>query len=198
MNLRAKRQHRPGAYACGAGRRLTRSAAWLLLAALLTGCAPSGAGTSADVASPRDIPRFGTPADELPVTLVALEPASDGRARQDVHVRARVAADPESQSRGLAGVEHVPAGTGMLFVFPAERVGSFWTKDTDVALDIAFIAGDGTVRSILTMPPCNESPCPIYDPQLSYVAALEVPAGWFAANGVNVGTQASWEPAGVR
>ena len=35
-------------------------------------------------------------------------------------------------------VTDLPEGAGMLFVFPEEKMGSFWMKDTLIPLDIAF------------------------------------------------------------
>jgi uncharacterized protein len=110
-----------------------------------------------------------------------------------------VAATPEAQSRGLMGVTDVPAGVGMLFVFPepagpAGRPG-FWMLDTLVPLDIVF-AADGVVVGVATMEPCRERPCPITHPGVDYDVALEVAAGALGAAGVETGDRLVWEPAG--
>lgn len=110
-----------------------------------------------------------------------------------------VAATDEAQSRGLMGVTDVPAGVGMLFVFPepagpAGRPG-FWMLDTLVPLDIAF-ASDGVVVGVATMQPCRERPCPITHPGVDYDVALEVAAGVLVAAGVAPGDRLVWEPAG--
>jgi uncharacterized protein len=110
-----------------------------------------------------------------------------------------VAATPEAQSRGLMGVTDVPAGVGMLFVFPepagpAGRPG-FWMLDTLVPLDIVF-AADGVVVGVATMEPCRERPCPITHPGVDYDVALEVAAGALGAAGVETGDRLAWEPAG--
>ena len=49
-----------------------------------------------------------------------------------------VARTPQQQAQGLMNVSDLPEGTGMLFVFPEEKMGSFWMKDTLIPLDIAF------------------------------------------------------------
>lgn len=190
--------------------RRGRAAAWLLLVALAVGCSspvPSDeAGTESDVATAEtptpeeadpdgrtpDVPELGTAADRLDATVVELTPADGEGQFAPALVDARVAADDAARAQGLMGVDPLPDGAGMLFVYPDERTGAFWMKDTLVPLDIAFIAADGTVRAVLTMEPCAADPCPIYDPRVEYLAALEVPAGWFATNDIDVGAEARW------
>ena len=105
----------------------------------------------------------------------------------------RIAEEPEDRRRGLMHVPEVPDGVGMLFVFPEERRGGFWMKDTLVPLDIAFVDAAGGVVAILTMEPCAADPCPEYDPEVAYLVALEVRGGWLAEVGVEVGDTLSWE-----
>jgi uncharacterized membrane protein (UPF0127 family) len=155
-----------------------------------------------DVVAPPRVPELGTAADALEASVVWLEPGDPGSATTDdaVRVDVRVADERDARGRGLMGVEDLPAGAGMLFVYPEERAGGFWMKDTLVALDIAFIAADGTVKAVLTMEPCTAEPCPVYDPEVDYLAALEVPAGFLAAKDIRVGSRARWQepvPAGV-
>jgi len=132
----------------------------------------------------------------LPRGRVLLGAGAAGDVLLDVDVV--VAATPESQSRGLMGVTDVPAGVGMLFVFP-EPAGSsgrpgFWMLDTLVPLDIVF-ASDGVVVGVATMEPCRERPCPITHPGVDYDVALELAAGALAAAGVVQGDRLVWEPA---
>jgi uncharacterized membrane protein (UPF0127 family) len=134
-----------------------------------------------------DVPPLHPDVDGWDATVVTLH-GDDGTVRVD----ARVAATPEQRRRGLMHVPELPAGAGMLFVFEEERTGAFWMKDTLVALDIAFAGADGTVAAILTMTPCTADPCPTYDPEVAYTTALEVPAGWYASAGVEVGDALSW------
>jgi uncharacterized membrane protein (UPF0127 family) len=122
----------------------------------------------------------------------------DGAVDALLDVEVVVAATPEAQSRGLMGVTEVPAGVGMLFVFPGSpssgRPG-FWMLDTLVPLDIAF-AADGVVVGVATMEPCRAQPCPITHPGVDYDVALEVAAGALGAAGVEAGARFVWEPAG--
>jgi uncharacterized membrane protein (UPF0127 family) len=122
----------------------------------------------------------------------------DGAVDALLDVEVVVAATPEAQSRGLMGVTEVPAGVGMLFVFPGSpssgRPG-FWMLDTLVPLDIAF-AADGVVVGVATMEPCRAQPCPITHPGVDYDVALEVAAGALGAAVVEAGARFVWEPAG--
>ena len=109
-----------------------------------------------------------------------------------------VANSPAARERGLQGVDAVPEGVGMLFIFP-DAVGSagragFWMLETPVALDIAF-AADGTVVGVATMQPCPARPCPIAHPGVEYELALEVAAGQLERAGVGPGARLTWEPA---
>lgn len=126
-----------------------------------------------------------------------------GLARATVRVggaafEAVVADSPAARERGLQGVDAVPQGAGMLFIFP-EAAGpaghaGFWMLETPVALDIAF-AADGTVVGVATMQPCPARPCPITHPGVEYDVALEVAAGQLERAGVRPGDRLTWEPA---
>jgi uncharacterized protein len=123
--------------------------------------------------------------DHLPTAVVELV-GPEGSARIEVWV----AETPEARRRGLMGIEFLPDDTGMLFVFPEDRRGGFWMKDTLIPLDIAFMDRDGVLLAILRMEPCRADPCPVYDPGIAYRYALEVPNGWFEEHGVEPGYRA--------
>ncbi|MEX0658088.1 MAG: DUF192 domain-containing protein [Egibacteraceae bacterium] len=95
-----------------------------------------------------------------------------------------VADTPDLRQQGLMGVEELPQEAGMLFMFPDDRTGGFWMRDTLIPLSIAFLAEDGTVLAILDMDPCEADPCPVHDPGVAYRAALEVNQGRFADLGL--------------
>jgi uncharacterized protein len=164
---------------------LRRSRLLALLAGpslLLTGCAGGP--------PERSMPSLHPEVDGWDVAEVVLTPPG----RDAVRVQARVARTAAQRARGLMGVAVLPSGTGMLFEFPTDTDGAFWMKDTLVPLDIGFVAADGTLLAVLTMPPCERDPCPTYDPAVTYRRALEVPAGWFAANGVGPGASVRFGP----
>jgi uncharacterized membrane protein (UPF0127 family) len=96
-----------------------------------------------------------------------------------------VAATPPARSCGLSHRASIPEHSGMLFVYPSPRPLSFWMKDTEIALSIAFLDDSGRILSIQKMDPMSvakryRSPQPVR-------YALEVNQGWFARHGIDIG-----------
>jgi len=171
----------------------------LMLAGLL---ATSCSGTrGADVPAADEAPTAAAPdvadaavlaafAREQDLGALAQERVRVQRAGRDevlLEVDVLVADRPDARARGLSGVDVLPDGVGMLFVFteppgPGGRPG-FWMLDTLLPLDIAFVA-DGAVVGVATMQPCTTRPCPITHPGVEYDTALEVGAGVLTAAGV--------------
>jgi uncharacterized protein len=131
--------------------------------------APSAGGSGAAPASGRHV--------------YLLEPSAGSRSR----VSLEVAADQASRERGLSNRPEVPSGTGMVFLFPADTAVAFWMKDTLVALQIAFVGGDGRVVGLFEMRPCRADACPTYAPTRRYRYAVELPSGAFTAAGIREG-----------
>lgn len=103
-----------------------------------------------------------------------------------VALRVEVAATPEERQVGLSGRSEVPAGTGMLFVSPEPAKLSFWMKDTQVPLTVAFLDGEGRITQMEEMTPGSEQ---LHTSLTPVRCALEVPRGWFRQVGVEVGAQ---------
>jgi uncharacterized membrane protein (UPF0127 family) len=97
-------------------------------------------------------------------------------------VRVEVADDGFERGQGLMGREPLPDDTGMLFVFEREETYCFWMRNTPSPLSIAFAAADGRIVKIADMQPYDETlHCAVA------LHALEVPQGYFARRGVQVG-----------
>ncbi len=105
-------------------------------------------------------------------------------------VDAEVARTADERAKGLMYRDTVPPGTGMLFVFDQLGPQSFWMANTYVPLAIAFMDASYTVVDIQQMEPLTTDSHESGAPALF---ALEVPAGWFAAHGIEVGTRATVE-----
>ena len=172
----------------------------LVCAAVLLGCAgpvvddgsasdePGGPDRATDGAG---LPPLHPAIDHLDEAVVTVTTTGG----EDVEVGAKVATTDAERRRGLMEVEQLPAGTGMLFLFEAERDGGFWMWNTLIELDIAFADSSGVIHTVATMTPCgSEDPadCPITAPDAPYTSALEVPGGWFDEVGVTPGATMAW------
>lgn len=92
-----------------------------------------------------------------------------------------VADTPSRRMRGLSFRESLPAGNGMLFVFPFAAKNGFWMKDMNFALDFIWMS-DGKVVSIdRNIPPpakgTSLTALPIYYPASPVMYVLELNAG---------------------
>jgi uncharacterized membrane protein (UPF0127 family) len=101
-----------------------------------------------------------------------------------------VADTPTARARGLMGVESLPPDHGMVFIWGTLEDAAFWMKDTLIPLSIAFVGDDDRIHTILEMEPCETEPCRTYEARRPYVMAVEANAGWFQANGIEVGDTA--------
>ena len=126
-----------------------------------------------DAASPAPFPHLAYAAVEL-VT-------SSGSHRFHVWV----ANDEASRQQGLMHVRRLPPDHGMLFLFERIQYASFWMKDTYIALDLVFIARDGSVVNVAR----NARPLSV-DPIVSKApvkAVLELVAGTATRIGLAAG-----------
>lgn len=101
-----------------------------------------------------------------------------------ITVKAEMAIKPEDRNFGYMKRKNIPEGTGMLFVFEADQILSFWMKDTPHPLSIAYIDSKGRIRDIFDMTPYSLSSI-VSTSSVRY--ALEVPQGWFKKNNIQVG-----------
>ena len=128
---------------------------------MLTACSGGGGGSSSDGAYP-----------DLRVETLRSGPA---------RFRVWIADTNDTRSRGLmdataSDLEPLPDGTrrGMLFVFPVSQPVSFWMKDTEVPLDLAYLDEAGRILEVFALIPLDETLVPSATP-VRY--ALEVRAG---------------------
>lgn len=103
----------------------------------------------------------------------------------DSSVSVELAMTREAQARGLMFRTELDESAGMLFVFEEEGERSFWMSNTPIPLDILYIRGDGTIRTIAARTtPYSEKSIPSRGP-VRYV--LEVQGGWSERHGVKPG-----------
>jgi uncharacterized membrane protein (UPF0127 family) len=101
-----------------------------------------------------------------------------------VELKVESADTPEERNQGLMFRKSLGENEGMIFVFEKESKVSFWMKNTEIPLSVAFIAADGTIRQIEDMEPRSLAPVPSYR---NVLYALEVNQGWFERNGISPG-----------
>ena len=101
-----------------------------------------------------------------------------------IPIRVELARSIREMSKGYMGREHIPEGTGMLFMFKRDEKLSFWMKNTPTPLSIAFINSNGEIREIRNMTPFSRESVNSSEP-VRY--ALEVPQGWFERNNIGTG-----------
>lgn len=98
--------------------------------------------------------------------------------------------DGERQ-RGLMFREHLDDDSGMLFVFERAKVQSFWMKNTRLALDMIFIADDGTIAGIVE----NAEPLTTVSRRVAQPSryVLELIAGSARKRGLAAGQRVTFE-----
>ncbi|MEL6207197.1 MAG: DUF192 domain-containing protein [Pseudomonadota bacterium] len=98
-----------------------------------------------------------------------------------------VADDPQERSRGLMFVEEMARSTGMLFVYEAPQVASFWMRNTLIPLDMIFAGPDGVVRHVHSNAiPGDETPILGGD---DILVVLEINGGLAEQFGIDPGTE---------
>ena len=118
--------------------------------------------------------------NKLPIKEITIERGD----KRIAFIKAEIAATQEERNNGLMFRKKLPDGEGMLFVFEADQVMSFWMKNTYIPLSIAYIARDGKIIDIKDMYPHDTSSV-VSSRSVRY--ALEVPQGWFSRAGVRTG-----------
>ena len=101
-------------------------------------------------------------------------------------IRAEVAADMATRSRGLMFRKSLAPNAGMVFVFDEASLHCMWMKNTYIPLSVAFLDEQGTIINIEDMAPQTEDTHCARRPARY---ALEMDRGRFAARGIKPGTK---------
>ena len=107
-----------------------------------------------------------------------------------------LAVTPEQHARGLIGRQHLDDREGMLFIFKAKGLHSFWMNGMVIPLDLVWIDADGTVAGVdANLPPALESTTPpSYSPPRPVLYVLEINAGVAEEAGIRAGSVAGFLP----
>ncbi len=181
--------------------------AGFIAALVVSGCqgrpgeTSNGASGSAGAAVP--VPAVDTP-DTGDCPVPKINPATGEVVRSvalivgPADATAELADSPRLREVGLMHRTCLPVDHGMLFVYSDEGIRQFWMRNTNIALDIAFMDSAGEIGKVLSMEPCESelyaAACPTYAPGVDYWSALEVNRGWFAEHNVGEGDTVRVEP----
>lgn len=101
-----------------------------------------------------------------------------------VKIRIEYARTPKELRQGLMNRTKLSKNSGMLFVFPDEKIRTFWMKDTPIPLEIMFIDTKGRISEITAMKPCaaDAKNCPVYVSKQHARFAIEVNSGFSQKN----------------
>jgi len=103
----------------------------------------------------------------------------------EIPVTVELAVTPEQRVCGVSFRDSLPDDSGMLFVYPTDRILSFWMKNTRISLSIAFLDSRGTIMNMMEMQPMDTTPR--YRSARPARFALEMPANWFVGKNIKVG-----------
>lgn len=102
----------------------------------------------------------------------------------------RTASTGPERERGLSGLERLPAGQGMWFVFAGPVSPGFWMKGMHFPIDIVWIGADRQVLGVTPMHPCRTLSCQVIYPPAPVTQVLEVNLGEFHGA---AGMRVDWE-----
>lgn len=148
--------------------------------------------------APRTISSAALPIAAALIATLCLAGCRAQPAQPQVTIRAHtwrvdLALTPQQCFQGLSGVTNLPAGRGMLFIFPDSALRAFCMRGCYIPLDIAFL--DDRLRVVHTATMAVEPDRAgrvVYASQLPAKYALEVPAGALSAAGVAPGDHAAF------
>jgi hypothetical protein len=93
---------------------------------------------------------------------------------------------------GLMNVKQLDENRGMLFIFEAEGIYSFWMKNTLIPLDIIWIDSENKIVFIKeNVQPCKGLICPYVNPKVKAKYVLEINGGQAKASELKIGDNVS-------
>jgi uncharacterized membrane protein (UPF0127 family) len=96
-----------------------------------------------------------------------------------------IAASSAQEERGLMFRPTLGDNEGMIFILPKTDVATFWMKNTEIPLSVAFIDKSGVILEIHDMKALDETITRSDSDKVAY--ALETNLHWFALNGIKPG-----------
>ena len=99
-------------------------------------------------------------------------------------LKVETALDEESIKKGLMFRNELETDAGMLFIFPEPTQISFWMKNTNIPLSIAYVSENNEILNIEDMTPHDTNGV---HSQGKAKCAIETNRGWFKTNGIEPG-----------
>ena len=124
------------------------------------------------------LPLLACAVPDEPREVFSLVPLQVG----EVRIQVQLADTPQKRAQGLMFQQS--ADPGMLLLYAEPTAISLWMANTGMALDVAYIGPDWRIAELITLEPFDKTPVPSQQP---VIAALEMPRGWFAKHGVQLG-----------
>jgi uncharacterized membrane protein (UPF0127 family) len=107
-------------------------------------------------------------------------------------LRVEIADTPDERSTGLMHRTSLPDDAGMLFIYEAPRIPSFWMKNTLIPLDMIWIGADKRIveinANVQPEPGVADSALRRYGPTVPVSYVLELNAGAAARLGLAPGS----------
>jgi len=115
---------------------------------------------------------------------------TDSTGNPTVKLDIEIADNDYERQLGLMNRQNMEETQGMLFIFPDERIQSFWMRNTLFSLDILFINSKKEIVTIhKNTKTLSEQSYPSSEPAI-YV--LEVNAGFCERHNINLGNKVFW------
>tara|TARA_Y100000296_G_C5083676_1_gene211256 strand:+ start:262 stop:663 length:402 start_codon:yes stop_codon:yes gene_type:complete len=99
-------------------------------------------------------------------------------------LKVEMVSDEENIKKGLMFRNKLGSDSGMLFVFPEPAQRSFWMKNTNIPLSIAYVDGENKILNIEDMTPHDTNGV---SSQGKAKCAIETNKGWFESKGIKPG-----------
>jgi len=94
----------------------------------------------------------------------------------------------ETRTKGLMGRELLSEDEGMLFIFPENKIRTFWMKNMKISIDIIFIDEKQSIINMYTdVEPCHTFKCDMYYSAKEVKYVLELKASETVARNMQVG-----------
>ncbi len=105
----------------------------------------------------------------------------------DKVLKAKIMITDSEKARGLMFLKSIPENFGMVFVYNSPQKASFWMKNTEIPLDLAFFDKEGILTEVKPLYPHNLNSVQSSRSDIYY--CIETNSGWFEKNNIQAGAK---------